>query len=184
MPFLNGRCLVAMPGIADDRFEQAVIYVCAHTQEGAMGLTINRPIKEISFNNLLSQLNMEPMSAPELPPVLAGGPVDVVRGFVLHSPEYVREATLPMGDLTSLTVTTEVIRDISKGAGPRRYLITLGYASWEAGQLEDEIKQNAWLAVDASDDLLFEQPMDQRWKNALKKLGIDPMNLSSLQGKA
>lgn len=184
MPFFSGQCLVAMPGIGDARFEQAVIYVCAHTQEGAMGLTINRPIKEISFNNLLSQLHMEPTPLAKQPPILAGGPVDVVRGFVLHSPEYVSEATLPMGNLTSLTVTTEIIRDISKGTGPQKFLITLGYASWKAGQLEEEIKQNAWLPVNSSDELLFEHPLEHRWKSALKNLGIDPLMLSAQQGKA
>ena len=184
MPFLSGQCLIAMPGIGDARFEQAVIYICAHTQEGAMGLTINRPIREISFNNLLTQLHMEPASLPKQPPILAGGPVDVVRGFVLHSPEYVSEATLPMGALTSLTVTTEIIRDISKGAGPQKFLIRLGYASRGVGQLEEEIKQNAWLPVESSNELLFEQPPERKWENALKKLGIDPLMLSAVQGKA
>ena len=170
MPFFSGQCLVAMPGIGDARFDQAVIYVCAHTREGAMGLTINRPIREISFNNLLSQLHMEPTPLPNQPPILAGGPVDVVRGFVLHSPEYVSEATLPMGALTSLTVTTE--------------LITLGYASWGAGQLEEEIKQNSWIPVEPSGDLLFGQPFERKWEKALRQIGIDPLMLSTEQGKA
>lgn len=184
MPFFSGQCLVAMPGIGDARFDQAVIYVCAHTREGAMGLTINRPIREISFNNLLSQLHMEPTPLPNQPPILAGGPVDVVRGFVLHSPEYVSEATLPMGALTSLTVTTEIIRDISKGAGPQKFLITLGYASWGAGQLEEEIKQNSWIPVEPSGDLLFGQPFERKWEKALRQIGIDPLMLSTEQGKA
>lgn len=183
MAFFSGQCLVAMPGMADERFNQSVIYVCAHTQEGAMGLTINRPIKELSFFNLLTQLHMEP-SILDDPPILAGGPVDVIRGFVLHSPEYASEATLPMGRLASLTVTTEVIRDISRGAGPKNYLITLGYSAWAPGQLEEEIKGNSWIPVEPSADLLFSQEPDRKWENALKTLGIDPALLSSEQGKA
>lgn len=185
MNFFNGQCLVAMPGMEDSRFHHSVIYVCAHTQEGAMGLAINHPIKEISFESLLSQLNIEhSMMMPAMPPILAGGPMDVIRGFVLHSPEYTSEATMPMGQLTSLTVTTEVIRDISKGIGPQNFLIALGYAGWEAGQLEQEIKENAWLPVEASTDLLFTLSPEKKWDYALQRMGIDPLRLSSEQGKA
>lgn len=184
MAFFSGQCLVAMPGMMDERFNQSVIYVCAHTKEGAMGLTINRPIKEITFSNLLIQLNIEPTTLTTQPPILAGGPVDVIRGFVLHSPEYNSEATLPMGDYASLTVTTEVIRDISKGIGPKNFLITLGYAAWEPGQLEEEIKENSWLPVEASSDLIFTEEPHRKWHIALKKLGIDPAMLSTQQGEA
>ena len=185
MSFFNGQCLIAMPGIQDDRFERAVIYVCAHTAEGAMGLMINRPIKNLTFSSLLTQLNIEP--AYELskePPILTGGPVDVIRGFVLHSPEYTSSATLAMNNLTSLTVTTDIVRDISKGTGPKNFLITLGYVGWGDGQLEQEIKENAWLPIDASSDLLFLLSPEKKWEFALKKMGINPLFLSSDQGKA
>lgn len=184
MGFFNGQCLIAMPGMQDDRFDHSVVYVCAHTQEGAMGLTINRPIKDLSFSSLLSQLHIDQPQLFDPPPILAGGPVDVIRGFVLHSPEYSSDATLAMTSLTSLTVTTDIIRDISKGAGPKNYLITLGYVGWSAGQLEKEIKENAWLPVDASTDLLFLLSADKKWGYALNKLGIDPNRLSAEQGKA
>ncbi len=184
MCFFNGRCLIAMPGMQDDRFIQSVIYVCAHTQEGAMGLAINRPIKELSFFSLLSQLNIDRPEQFDPPPILSGGPVDVIRGFVLHSPEYTSEATLAMTGLTSLTVTTNIIRDISRGVGPKNYLITLGYVGWAAGQLEEEVKENAWLPVDASTDLLYLLSPEKKWAYALNKLGIDPTLLSAEQGKA
>lgn len=184
MSFFNGQCLIAMPGMPDDRFDRSVVYVCAHTQEGAMGLTINRPIKDLTFASLLSQLHIDQPQQMIPPPILAGGPVDVIRGFVLHSPEYTSNATLAMTALTSLTVTTDVIRDISKGTGPKNYLITLGYVGWGAGQLEKEIKENAWLPVDASTDLLFLLSPDKKWGYALNKLGIDPCRLSAEQGKA
>lgn len=185
MSFLNGQCLIAMPGIQDNRFEHSVIYVCAHTSEGAMGLMINRPIKDLTFSSLLTQLNIEqPSELSKEPPILTGGPVDVIRGFVLHSPEYTNPATLTMNSLTSLTVTTDIVRDISKGIGPKNFLITLGYVGWGDGQLEQEIKENAWLPIEASTDLLFLLSPEKKWKFALEKMGIDPLFLSSEQGKA
>lgn len=184
MSFLNGQCLIAMPGMQDDRFDHSVIYVCAHTQEGAMGLMINRPIRDLTFSALLSQLNIDQPDKQTTPPIMAGGPVDVVRGFVLHSPEYSSTATLAMTQLTSLTVTTDIIRDISKGAGPKNFLITLGYVGWGGGQLESEIKENAWLPIEASTDLLFLLSPEKKWEFALRKLGIDPLLLSAEQGKA
>lgn len=184
MNFLNGQCLVAMPGMQDDRFERSVIYVCAHTAEGAMGLMINRPIHDLTFSALLAQLNIEQNASLTPPPILAGGPVDIIRGFVLHSPEYTSNATLAMTELASLTVTTDIIRDISKGAGPRNFLITLGYVGWGGGQLEKEIKENAWLPVETSTDLLFLLSPEKKWEYGLKKIGIDPLLLSSEQGKA
>ncbi|MBO4521510.1 MAG: YqgE/AlgH family protein [Alphaproteobacteria bacterium] len=184
MSFLNGQCLVAMPGLQDDRFDRSVVYICAHTKEGAMGLMINRPIRDLTFSALLAQLNIEQPTSLTAPPILAGGPIDVIRGFVLHSPEYTSTATLTMTQITSLTVTTDVIRDISKGVGPKNFLITLGYVGWSGGQLEQEIKENAWLPVETSTDLLFTLAPEKKWDFALKKIGIDPLLLSSEQGKA
>lgn len=185
MATLSGQCLVAMPGMADERFEKAVIFLCAHSEQGAMGLIVNKPIEDISFVSLLSQLNIE--AAPETTggiPVLAGGPMDSNRGFVLHSPEYTGTATLPVGTQTSLTVTTEILRDIAHGGGPKSFLIMLGYAGWGAGQLEEELKQNAWLPVRATNDLLFDWRLEKKWEFALRSIGIDPLRLSAEQGKA
>ena len=185
MAFLNGQCLIAMPEIKDDRFERSVVYVCAHTAEGAMGLMINRPIKDLTFSALLSQLNISPPQQSEkAPSILAGGPVDVIRGFVLHSPDYSGHATLTMTPHASLTVTTDIIRDISLGNGPKNFLITLGYVGWGGGQLEQEIKENAWLPVEASQELLFTLSPEKKWEYALNKIGIDPLFLSAEQGKA
>ena len=165
MATLSGQCLVAMPGMEDERFEKAVVFLCAHSEQGAMGLVINKQTEDVSFASLLNQLNIE--SAPEIGniPILSGGPIDANRGFVLHSPEYTGTATLPVGTQTSLTVTTEIIRDIAHGGGPKSFLIMLGYAGWGAGQLEEELKQNAWLPVSASNDLLF----DWRLKSVREK---------------
>ena len=184
MSFLNGQCLIAMPGMRDDRFDRSVVYICAHSAEGAMGLMINRPIHDLTFSALLAQLNIESPANPFSPPILAGGPVDVIRGFVLHSPEYTSNATLAMTGLASLTVTTDIIRDISNGTGPKNFLITLGYVGWGSGQLEREIKENAWLPVDSSTDLLFTLCPEKKWEYALKTNGIDPAFLSAEQGKA
>ncbi len=184
MATLSGQCLVAMPGMEDERFEKAVVFLCAHSEQGAMGLIINKQIEDLSFASLLSQLNMEP--APEIGniPILAGGPMDANRGFVLHSNEYAGTATLPVGTQTSLTVTTEIIRDIAHGNSPKSFLIMLGYAGWGAGQLEEELKQNAWLPVAASNDLLFDWRLEKKWEFALRTIGIDPLRLSAEQGKA
>lgn len=184
MNFLSGQCLVAMPGMLDDRFERSVVYVCAHTKEGAMGLMINRPIRDLTFSSLLTQLNIEPSNQLTAPPILAGGPVDIIRGFVLHSPEYASNATLAITEQASLTVTTDIIRDISKGSGPQNFLIALGYVGWGGGQLEQEIKENAWLPVETSADLLFLLSPEKKWECGLKKIGIDPILLSPEQGKA
>lgn len=184
MATLSGQCLVAMPGIADERFEKAVVFLCAHSEQGAMGLVVNQPISDISFQSLLSQLNIEPASETGTIPVLAGGPMDANRGFVLHSPEYTGTATLPVGTQTSLTVTTEILRDIAHGGGPKSFLIMLGYANWGAGQLEEELKQNVWLPVHSSNDLLFDWRLEKKWEFALRSAGIDPLRLSAEQGKA
>lgn len=184
MSFLSGKCLIATPNIADERFEHAVIFICAHTKEGAMGLTLNRPIRELSFPDLLHQLKISPSVALDYPPVLAGGPLDIVRGFVLHSIEYGKDATLPVSPFSALTVTTEVIKDIALGKGPSQYLVALGYAGWGAGQLDEEIKQNSWLTLDADADFLFNVTPANKWKNSLLRLGIKDANLSPFSGRA
>ena len=184
MSFFSGQCLVAMPGATDERFDKTVVYVCAHTAEGAMGLVINRRADDFSFPALLSQLNIDVSDFAKTVPVYAGGPVDQARGFVLHSSDYTGKTTLLVGTQTSLTVTTEVLRDIASGSGPKDFLVILGYAGWDAGQLEREIKENAWLPVKTTPEILFDAKAENKWDSAVKSLGIDPLMLSSVQGKA
>lgn len=180
---LTGQCLVAMPGMDDPRFSRSVIYVCAHNEDGAMGLVVNRALEQITFPDILEQLEIESTVSCELP-VLFGGPVDTSRGFVLHSAEYRNETTLMVDERTALTATTDVLRDIATGRGPLRRLMSLGYAGWSAGQLDEEIKHNVWLNVPADEDLLFGPDLEDKWSRAIAKLGIDPSLLSATAGHA
>lgn len=179
-----GKCLIAMPSMADPNFARTVVYVCAHTPEGAMGLVINRAFPQLSFPDILEQLDIEPTAACEEIRVHFGGPVEAARGFVLHSAEYTQAATLMVNDAVALTATTDVLRAIAHGAGPRRSLMALGYAGWDGGQLDSELRENAWLIVDADEDLLFSNGLDTKWTAALGRLGIDPAMLSDTAGNA
>jgi len=182
--YLTGKCLVAMPGMNDPRFARAVIYLCAHTDEGAMGLVVNRAIPDFSFVDLLDQLNIPATPRCQRIQVQFGGPVESQRGFVLHSADYVHEGTLLVDDAVGLTATLEVLRDIATGTGPRRTLMALGYAGWSPGQLDEELRSNVWLTVDADPDLVFESDLDAKYGLAMARLGIDPALLSSEGGHA
>ena len=190
--FLDGQLLVAMPGMGDSRFERAVIYLCAHSSDGAMGIMINRPAKKVSFTDLLVQLDViEPDEAIRLPPsagdvpVVKGGPVDTGRGFVLHSADYHADSsTMPIDGGVSLTATVDVLRAIAKGLGPNRAMLALGYAGWEAGQLEKEIRHMGWLHCPADEALIFDPALDTKYDRALRKIGINPGSLSSQAGHA
>lgn len=182
--YLTGRFLIAMPGMPDDRFQQTLIYVCAHGPEGAMGLVVNKPMESISFPDLLEQLDITVPPEGQGIEVLFGGPVETGRGFVLHSPDYVHDATMVVDDSVALTATVDVLRAIAGGEGPRQSLLALGYAGWGAGQLDDEIKDNGWLSVDADAELLFNTGVESKWQAAMKKLGIDPLMLSDSAGHA
>ena len=182
--YLTGKCLVAMPGMSDARFSRAVIYLCAHTEEGAMGLVVNRAIPDFSFVDLLDQLNIPPTPRCQRIQLQFGGPVESQRGFVLHSADYVHEGTLVVDDAVALTATLEVLRDIATGTGPSRTLMALGYAGWSPGQLDDELRQNVWLTVDADPDLVFAADLEAKYVLALSRLGIDPALLSSEGGHA
>lgn len=181
--YMTGRCLIAMPGMPDERFDKTLIYMCAHGPEGAMGLVINKPMDSISFPDLLEQLEITPSDGEGIE-VLFGGPVETGRGFVLHSPDYVHDATLIVDDEVALTATVDVLRAIADGGGPRQSLLALGYAGWGPGQLDDEIKANGWLSVDADTDLLFDTSIDEKWDSAMAKLGINPIMLSDTAGNA
>ena len=184
--FLEGKLLIALPGMGDERFEKSVIFMCAHSLDsGAMGLCINRPIEGLNFRELASRLEL--MTTPVTPdfPILLGGPMDTGRGFVLHSSDYESDdSTLPITETISLTATLDILRALTAGEGPRQALFALGYAGWREGQIEDEIRANAWIHCDADDTLLFETPYAEIWSAALAKLGIDMSGLSALNGRA
>lgn len=189
-PFLDGHFLLAMPGMADDRFARSVIYVCAHSEEGAMGLIINQP-QQLSFPDLLVQLGMlEEEEAIRLPAatreivIRHGGPMDRSRGFVLHSGDYMVESSMAVTEEVCLTATVDILRALSNGTGPSRALMALGYSGWGAGQLESEIVQNGWLTCPASADILFGADIDHAYDHVLASLGIDPVFLSSDAGHA
>ncbi len=188
--FLNDHFLIAMPGMRDDRFSRAVIYVCAHSEEGAMGLIINQP-QQMRFSDLVVQLGlMDEAQSIRLPPrardfvVRNGGPVDRSRGFVLHTDDYRVESSLPVSEEICLTATVDILRAISRGKGPRSALMTLGYSGWSPGQLEREVSENDWLTCPVQFDLLFDTDMDTKYDRVLTSIGIDLSRLSPVAGHA
>ena len=181
---LTGQLLIAMPGMQDPRFEKTVIFVCAHNADGAMGLIVNKPIDSITFPDLLEQLNLADNGTSNLIDVQLGGPVEGTRGFVLHSLDYIRDATLVVDEETALTATLDILREIAVGDGPRRCFLALGYAGWGAGQLDREIINNGWLNVESDEELVFGENLGNKWARALEKMGIDPRMLSDSFGHA
>ncbi len=182
--FLTGQLLIAMPVMADPRFAQSVIYVCAHTQEGAMGLVVNRPISKPSFDELLRQLEIAPVPPARRIRLCAGGPVDNGRGFVLHTADWTGEGSLKVNETLALTASLDVLKAIAEGGGPREGILALGYAGWGPGQLEAEFEQNAWLSVPAEESLVFDDGHDTKWRRAFQTLKIDPLLLSDSAGHA
>jgi len=183
-PYLTGQILIAMPAMADPRFTRTVIYVVAHNKDGAMGLVLNRDAESVSFPELLAQLGIDKAAARSIP-VRFGGPVDVTRGFVLHSTDYAPgEGTMQVTADTAMTTTLDVLKAIAGGKGPRKALLALGYAGWGAGQLEDEVQENAWLTCAPDDMLLFGDALEPKWRHAFGKLGIPPERLSPGFGHA
>jgi putative transcriptional regulator len=190
--YLDGQMLIAMPSMGDDRFVRSVIYVCAHSTEGAMGIIVNQPAAHISFPDLLVQLDVIPAAdLIQLPrraggvKVLKGGPVDTQRGFVLHSSDFfIENSTLPIDEGICLTATLDILKAIARGDGPKSAVLALGYAGWEAGQLENEIQHNGWLHCPADRELIFGQDAGSKYDLALKKIGIDLGMLSSEAGHA
>ena len=182
MSSLTGQLLVAMPQMQDPRFMRSVIFLCAHNAEGAMGLVVNKIIEQPSIEDLLRQLGIAPDGFVGAQ-VHFGGPVESGRGFVLHSADYTEEATLVVSGV-GLTATTDILRAIGSGTGPRRSFLALGYAGWGPGQLDAEIQANGWLHVAADDDLIFDGGLDDKWRRAIGKLGVDPSALSGDAGHA
>jgi len=177
--YLTGQLLVAMPQMGDPRFERTVIYLCAHTAEGAMGLVVNRALENVRLPDLLRQLGIPDLGHSEAIRVHFGGPVETGQGFILHSADYVQDATLMVGGGVGLTATLDILKDIARGTGPNRSLLALGYAGWGAGQLESEIQANGWLTAPSDESLLFDHDLETKWERALAKIGVDIRLLSS-----
>lgn len=183
--FLEGKLLIAMPGMADPHFEKSVIYMCAHSADGAMGIIINKPVTGLSFHDLMQKLDLAVGPGTPNFPILYGGPVETGRGFVLHSGDYESsEATLPVSEDVSLTATLDILRAMADGRGPEHAIFALGYAGWQPGQVEDEIRRNGWIHCDADSEILFDGGLDAKWASALRKLGIDASGLSAHAGHA
>ncbi len=190
--YLDGQMLIAMPAMNDERFTRSVIYVCAHSSEGAMGIIVNQPAGNIRFPDLLVQLEVIPAAERiELPTkaedvkVLKGGPVETGRGFVLHSADFfIENSTLPIDEGICLTATLDILKAIARGNGPQSAILALGYAGWAPGQLEHEIQENGWLHCAADPELIFGSDVDQKYEKALRKIGIDLGQLSSEAGHA
>ncbi|MEK7802181.1 MAG: YqgE/AlgH family protein [Pseudomonadota bacterium] len=186
---LTGKLLLATPNVDDPRFHQAVIFIVSDNHEGTIGLMINFPILDLSYADLLSQTGIP---LPDKPPasdkrkvhILSGGPMDTGHGFLLHSADYNLPETVCVTPHFSVTSTTEALQDVANGQGPQEYLLILGYAGWEVGQLEKELAQTAWLVIDADYDLLFNTSPDACWTRAYGRLGIDPARLSATSGRA
>lgn len=182
-PFLTGQFLLATPGMADPRFERAVIAVCAHDENGALGVGVGAEIAELRVADLLQQVELA-CDAPPDAPVHFGGPMEMRRGFVLHSADWTGQDTVDVAGLWSLTGTIDVLRAIAEGKGPARWLAALGYAGWAAGQLDGELVGAGWLNVPGDPDLLFGVPAADRWDRAMALVGIDPRMLTAGAGTA
>jgi len=184
MSYLEQQFLIAMPGMDDPNFNRGVTLLCQHNDEGALGITVNRP-SEFVLRDLLSQIGLKCAHAglADLP-VFDGGPVHRERGFVLHSPDRRYESSMKVGEKIVITTSRDVLEDISSGRGPEQFLVALGYAGWGAGQLENEMRENAWLHVMADSELIFDLPVEQRWEGAVARLGIDVGRLQPTGGHA
>tara|TARA_Y100001001_G_scaffold132491_1_gene132397 strand:- start:342 stop:950 length:609 start_codon:yes stop_codon:yes gene_type:complete len=180
---LMGKLLIAMPDMGDQRFDRAVILICAHDKDGAMGIVLNHALEQVDTQALFKELDIDADAGASLP-VFQGGPVEPSRGFMLHSADYAQKDTVPLSDGLCVTGTTDVIRAVAKGQGPKQSLFALGYAGWSAGQLEAEIQENAWLITESDADMIFNTPRMELWGKCLKQLGIDPLMLASHTGHA
>jgi putative transcriptional regulator len=178
-----GQFLLALPGIGDSRFEQAVIAVCLHSSEGAMGISVGSAVPQLGVHTLLKQLDIDPGQAPDAP-VFHGGPVEPQRGFVLHSADWSGEDSVTITPSLKLTTTLDILRAIADGSGPDRWLVALGYAGWGEGQLDDEMLRHGWATVPLDEALLFESDPDTRWSSAFAAAGIDARLLASSSGHA
>jgi putative transcriptional regulator len=182
--FLAGQILIAMPGLPDPEFAHSVVYLCAHTHEGAMGLIVNRPLAQPSFAELLKQLEVAPVPPARAVALCKGGPVDHSRGFVLHTADWTGDGSLRVADDVALTASLDVLKAIARGDGPREAILALGYANWGPGQLDQEMRQNSWLNTRPDPGLLFDGDHDSKWARALATLRVNPAWLSTVAGHA
>ena len=181
---LTGQIIVSMPSLEDERFYKTVIYICAHSSEGSMGIIINKKIDYDLYPDLLQQLGIDkPLNNKKLF-IRYGGPVESGRGFVLHSDDMVRKETLNIDKGVALTSTAEFFDDLSKGKGPKNCILALGYAGWQPGQLESEIMRNSWMSLSVDNSFLFDDEVSRKWSQAYKLMGIDPNSLSFQSGHA
>ncbi|MGY8955575.1 MAG: YqgE/AlgH family protein [Alphaproteobacteria bacterium] len=179
-----GQVLLAMPAMTDPRFERSVIYICAHNEDGAMGIVINKTLNSIDFRDLLEELDIPTDPTTRNITVHFGGPVENQRGFVLHSLDYEHAELLVVEGQVGLSATLDILRDLAQGSGPKHSILALGYAGWGPGQLEAEFQENAWLSVPANETLLFDVPNDDKWERAFNSIGVDLSVLSSSSGRA
>lgn len=182
--YLTGKFIISAPFIENDVFNKAVILICAHDDNGAMGIVINQAVEELNLDEILDKLNLKIDMRTKGIRVLTGGPVDGERGFVLHSPEYARELTGFIKNLAGITASTDILADIASGNGPAKTLIALGYAGWSRGQLEQEIKDGTWLICDGDDQILFDVDLDKKWEAAMNKIKIDSLRFIDNHGQA
>ena len=183
--FLLGKLLIAMPGMPDKRFEKSVILMCAHSDQGAMGIIVNKPLEGLTFRELIEKLDVHVTANTPDPSVMFGGPVGTGQGFVLHSAEYAaKDATTTVTSEISLTVSVDILRAIAEGRGPEKALFVLGHAGWGPGQIEGELKSNGWIHCDPDKTILFDLAHDAKWRAALAKLGVDISGLSADAGRA
>lgn len=181
---LTGQLLIAMPGMETPHFVQSVIYICAHTEDGAMGIVLNHPLESPSFDDLLQQLGVQPTPRMRRIALCRGGPVDAARGFVLHTADWTGDGSLVVDETVALTASLDILRAIADGGGPQKAMLALGYAGWGPGQLESEIQQNAWLCAPAETELVFDADPETKWRRALASLKVDPLLLSGAAGHA
>ncbi|MBW4329454.1 YqgE/AlgH family protein [Stakelama sp. CBK3Z-3] len=182
-PFLTGQFLLALPGIGDPRFERAVIAVCAHDSEGALGIGIGAVIDGLSLHDLLGQFDIDPGEAPDAP-IHFGGPVEPRRGFILHSLDWSGQDTVEVAGRWALSGTLDVLKAIAAGNGPDEWLVALGYAGWGEGQLDEEMTRHGWFNTDSKPELIFDTSVADRWEHAFSQAGIDPRLLAAQGGTA
>lgn len=181
---LTGKLLIAMPFLSDPRFSHTVIYICGHDAQGAMGLIVNKGLPTVTFEDLLTQMEVDISVVENEVPIHYGGPVEIGRGFVLHSTDYLSESTVMIENGFAMTATLDILRAMAINEGPHQSLLALGYVGWGSGQLEHEIQENGWLTIDATTELLFGSDLENKWRQALATLGIDPAGLSFEIGHA
>ena len=183
--YYQGKFLLATPNMTDIRFEKSVVFLCSHTDKGAMGIIVNKPVLDVSFKDISAKLNVETKDDNISPSIYFGGPVEISRGFVLHTSDYnVPDVSITVVEDLSLTSSLDIVVDIAKGQGPRESLFALGYAGWAAGQLEHEMTLDSWLICNANNEIIFSIDSESKWKTALSTIGIKPSHLAGFTGSA